>query len=75
MDWKVVYLRKGDKTLDYIEVDGIIRGRTIKLINEIPESILIKNLTTARLSYIRGLKNYNHNKNGWESRIRSVAKL
>lgn len=57
-----------------VKVDGLIGAKTLNAISQYPVAQLINQLNNKRLSFVRGLDNYDEFGKGWENRIASVRK-
>lgn len=55
-----------------LKVDGVIGPRTLKAVNTTAMTSLVVAFQRERLVFVRSLKNYEANANGWESRILRV---
>ncbi len=55
-----------------LKVDGIIGPRTLKAVNSTAMTNLVVAFQRERQIFVRSLKNYEANANGWESRILRV---
>lgn len=57
------------------EVDGHVGPITLKAISKQQPDQLIKDYIAARLAFMKRLKNWEHNKNGWPNRLAKIERL
>lgn len=63
------------KTLQVIlgvGVDGVLGIKTLAAIKQRPASYLVNELSVRRLAFMKRLRNWPYNKNGWSRRVREV---
>lgn len=58
-----------------VTVDGIVGVQTLGALQGRALPDLIKRYSAARLAYLKGLKNWRYNKNGWRRRVGEVQAL
>ena len=67
-------IRELQKILN-VAVDGVCGIMTLNAIKKQQAVFLIHELSAARLAFMKGLKNWEHNKNGWPARVRHVNEV
>lgn len=58
-----------------VDVDGVIGINTLKAIKKQSAQFLCSELCIERIRFMKGLRNYAYNKNGWTSRVRHVQEV
>ncbi|WP_068310439.1 glycoside hydrolase family 108 protein [Polycladidibacter hongkongensis] len=57
-----------------VSVDGVIGAQTLAAAAARPPAVLIREYCAARLAFMRRLKNWRYNKNGWSNRVAEVER-
>ncbi|WP_208990070.1 glycoside hydrolase family 108 protein [Pseudovibrio brasiliensis] len=55
-----------------VKADGFIGLQTLNAVQSFSVQVLVNKLSEARLAFMKRLRNWQHNKNGWTSRVRRV---
>ncbi len=57
-----------------VGVDGVLGSKTLAAIKQHPTALLVNELCVQRLAFMKRLRNWPYNKNGWSRRVRDVQK-